>query len=139
MQAKEHIIMRKGKITVQQAIALGQKASVVSAYTDIWHGPWERLLYKKESILRGSKWVSKMGAPLVRVRKFESSPGLWVFDSAPSGHVFMIWSDGYKKRPWKGTSYEVIANSDHMDTLVPAFEALVAVLESYRTGGTDEA
>ena len=139
MQEQECITMRKGKITVKQAVTLGRKASVVSAYTDIWHGPWERLLYTKESILWGSKWVSKLGAPMVRVRKFESSPGLWVFDSAPSGHVFLVWSDGYKKHPWKGTSYEVIANPDHMDALVPAFEALVAVLESYRTGGVDEA
>jgi hypothetical protein len=139
MQEKEHITMRKGEITEKQAIALGRKASVVSAYTDIWHGPWERMIYAKESILRGSKWVSKLGAPMARVRQLESSPGLWVFDSAPSGHVFLIWSDGYKKHPWKGTFYEVIANPDRMDALVPAFEALVAVLEGYRTGETDEA
>ena len=43
----------------------------------------------------------------------------WIFDSAPSGNVFLIWSDGYKKHPWKGTFYEVIANPDHMDVRIP--------------------
>lgn len=138
MQKQEHVTMRKGKITVKQAIALGQKASPVSNYADIRNGPWHRLLFARESILHGSKWIQKIGAPLVRVREFESSPGLWVFDSAPSGHVFLVWSDGYKKNPWKGTSYEVIINSKHMDALVPAFEALVTVLEKYRTGGSGE-
>ncbi len=126
----ERIVKLTQKLTREKAEALWNKSVPVTAFAEIRKGPWRDLLRQDSGIL-WTNWVKNLGSPLLRVRDFESTPGLWLFRSDPSGHVFLIWSDGYKKHPWKGTSYEVVVNPDRMDTLAEAFAALVAVLEQY--------
>lgn len=52
--------------------------------------------------------ISSWPEPLVRLRNFESSPGLWIIDDDKSGTIFLVFSDMYKKHPSRGTSYEAI-------------------------------
>lgn len=46
------------------------------------------------------------GKPNSILRQCESSPGIWVYDFDSSVTIYMF-SDGYKKYPYKGTNFEV--------------------------------
>jgi len=72
-----------------------------------------------------SRVVQKLGKPNVIMPEFESSPGLWVLDDELTGIRWMIWSDGYKKNPWKGTKFEVIVPKAKIDELAGAFHRLI--------------
>ncbi len=132
------ITQRTGKFTVAQAKELGESSSpiinflyrltdkadtdkiaaVIHASITGGHPHW----------LTSSMSVKGLGEPLVRVREYESSPGLWVFDDAQSKITFLIWSDGYKVKPWKGTSIEVLATGAQLAMLADAFQRLDARL-----------
>lgn len=134
---------RDGRMTIAQAEELGAEASSLLNY---WQRN-EKLAQLMQAALReptelwrhGSRAVRGLGAPLVRMRGYEATPGLWVFDDAPSGIVFLVWSDGYKKHPWKGTSYEAIASAVQEAALPEAYTRLMAYLRSKLPDpGTDE-
>lgn len=121
-------------MTIAQAEELGGRASSLLNY---WQRS-EQLAELMQSALRepaelwrhSSRAVRGLGAPLVRMRGYEATPGLWVFDDSPSGIVFLVWSDGYKKHPWKGTSYEAIASTQQEAELPAAYSRLMDHLRS---------
>lgn len=129
------IVQRTGRMTVKAAIELGGDADRVINHCISSPGlqeTYDTALVGRiaEFSFNGSAAVRGLGEPLVRVREFESSPGLWVFDDASSGVVFLIWSDGYKTKPWKGTSYEVVASPAKLPLLAPAFQRLLDFVEA---------
>jgi len=67
-----------------------------------------------------------LGKPNVIVRDLESAPGLWVFDDEPTGLLFLVWSDCWKKHPWKGTSFEVVDSTRKYHKADEAFRRLVS-------------
>lgn len=56
--------------------------------------------------LHSSSAVKDLGSPNVTMMQYESRPGAWVFDHS-TGIVLVIFSDGHRKNPSKGTSYEI--------------------------------
>lgn len=148
------ITQRAGKLTVAQAKALGSDSSPIINFVYRLHKLQEKnaggaglppattsrfvrlTVNGILAVLEGrpgdphpfwlisSQVVKGLGEPLVRVREFESSPGLWAFDDAQSKITFLIWSDGYKAKPWKGTSIEAIASSDQLPLLEAALSRL---------------
>lgn len=88
-----------------------------------------RLKFNKDMIeLVGSDIVKPLGKPSVILRQYESSPGIWVFDDTDSGMAFIVCSDGYKKNPWKGTSYYVIGVDGREGQLEDAFNRMTGFL-----------
>lgn len=130
------IIRRHDKITQKEAEALGSEATSIvnllrhdKKLADVY----QHILDDYESRWFSSKVVIDLGEPLVKMRKYESSPGLWIFDDTETNITFLIWSDGYKKKPWKGTSYEVIASDDKLNNVGLSFERLIDNLKLLRS------
>ena len=61
--------------------------------------------------------VEKFDKPLIIVREYESSPGLWMFEDTDTKVIFLLWSDSWKKHPWKGTRYDVIVDHSNINLL----------------------
>lgn len=140
------IVQRTGKLTVAQAKGLGERASTIINFVyrlEKLEGPGSSAVAQGHpstnglyAVLQGqpgdihpfwlssSQTVKGLGEPLVRVREFESSPGLWVFDDAQSKITFLIWSDGHKAKPWRGTSIEAICTDKQLPELVAAVNRL---------------
>ena len=57
--------------------------------------------------IHGREAVRNLRKPNVTMVGYESRPGAWVFDHNPTGIVLVIFSDGHRKNPHKGTSYEL--------------------------------
>lgn len=57
--------------------------------------------------LHGRKAVRHLSKPNVTMMGYENRPGAWVFDHEPTGIVLVMFSDGHRKDPYKGTSYEL--------------------------------
>lgn len=76
--------------------------------------------------------LTKLGPPLVRVRDFESTPGIWIIKDIRSTVEFFIWSDEYKVHPWKGTSIEVYCKeADKGPTLEDAWKRFAQYLNHH--------
>lgn len=60
----------------------------------------------------GKGFKELLGLPLVRM-DYESSPGVWIFEG-DCVHV-VVFSDIYKKNPWKGTSFELVISDAATD------------------------
>lgn len=58
-------------------------------------------------LLSSSSAIKNLGSPDVIMRGYESSPGAWMFLHQPTNSYLTVFSDGYKKHPSKGTSYEL--------------------------------
>lgn len=125
------IVQRTGKFTRKEAISLGRNSTNVSnlIYNDEQlFKVWVPLTEKTGFRFYSSDVVRRLGKPLVTLPPFESSPGIWVLDDEETGIIFLIWSDGWKKNPRKGTSYEVICNDDNKKFIAPAFQRMVEFL-----------
>lgn len=66
--------------------------------------------------------VEKLGTPLIIVREYESSPGLWILKDKEFNITYLIWSDSWKKNPEKGTSVEIIINPENFKDLEKSSE-----------------
>jgi hypothetical protein len=58
-------------------------------------------------LLNSSSAIRNLGSPDVIMRGYESSPGAWMFLHQPTSSYLTVFSDGYKKHPSKGTSFEL--------------------------------
>lgn len=120
------ITQRTGKWTTQQAVALGAESTplinLVESHPDLMDVLHDAAVNFR---MHDTRAVKGLGEPLVRVKQFESSPGLWALDDEDSGVIFLIWSDGYKKKPWKGTSVEIVAKPEQRKGLGLAYLRLV--------------
>lgn len=63
------------------------------------------------------------GKPNSELRTLESSPGVWVFDFS-NGVTILMFSDGFRKNHFKGTSYEVVLNKSKDNDILEALEVL---------------
>ena len=129
------IKQRTGKITRKDAIELGKKSDTLINFCrnnnklqKIMSSTFEDP--KLVHLFHSSNIIKNLGQPLVTMPQYESSPGLWVFDDEPTGIVFLIWSDGHHKNPWKGTKYEAIVNPSQVKVLDEAFQRLIDYLSS---------
>lgn len=127
------IKLREGEITVKDAYHLGEYSEPIMNLAvqmdDKERTLFHNLFFNDDTLLLpGSDAVKNIGKPNVIVRDFESSPGLWVLDDEETEITFLIWSDGYKKQPWKGTSYEAILKDGDASHLYKAFERLIDYL-----------
>ncbi len=122
------LVQRTGRLTRKEAEALGEGAQPLMNLGTRVPGVYDvlqrHLLRRDDFSLHGAEACTHLGAPLVRMPAYESTPGLWVFDDTASGIVFLLWSDGYKKHPWKGTSYETRAVPEQLEQLPAAIERL---------------
>ncbi len=127
-RSRDGLIERTQRMTRVAARALGEDASPLMNLSAQVPGVQavlqKNLLRRDDFSLHGSDACRHLGPPLVRMPDYESSPGLWVFDDTRSGIVFLLWSDGYKKHPWKGTSYETLARPEQFGQLPAAIERL---------------
>ncbi len=137
----EGIQMRTGKLTGKAAVALATEALRLVGLTET-RDLFGDLFLSAETgafnpLLDAQKLVKALPPPLVRLRQFESTPGLWVFDDTLTGIIFLMWSDEYKVHPWKGTSYEVLLKTgQHVqvrDAAVRFFRYLRKALETSAT------
>lgn len=129
----DRFVQRIGSWSIAQALELGELASSVLNFGNTEPAVRElcmRIASDPELLtgLYAGAAVHALGAPLVRFRDLESSPGLWVIDDNATSIVFLLWSDGYKARPWKGTYYEAIVPAGRQGDLANAFEQLGATL-----------
>lgn len=118
------IVRREDKVTQAQLEAL-QGALVINrafdglpeldAIVEITMSGW----------LGASEIIAGEGKPNVIVRDYESSPGAWIFDDTDTGIAFVVWSDGWKKHPWKGSSIEYVLGDAAEESLPEAFGRLV--------------
>jgi hypothetical protein len=113
-------------MTVAQAKSLGENAtSIPNLYQQGAVIAKALASFNSGGMWNGSvEMIKNLGAPLVRVREYESSPGLWVLDDTESGITFLIWSDGYKKNPWKGTTVEVLVTRNNIQHFPSAVNKL---------------
>lgn len=106
------VAFRDTKLTQKQALDLGSKSVRLDAFPEAQTYFHDLLMLSFTDAqfewFATASSIKNWPKPLVRVRSLESSPGLWLIDDNLSGIVFLVWSDGYKVHPWKGTSYEVI-------------------------------
>ncbi len=78
--------------------------------------------------LGSSKITGGLGTPNVILRSLESSPGVWWLKDQETSWEFLVFSDGWKKKPWKGSSIEVVSDTGDEQELHLAFARLVACL-----------
>ncbi len=65
------------------------------------------------------------GKPNNTLRELENSPGVWVFDFE-NGITIIMFSDGFRKNRYKGTSYEVVVRDNlNKDDVADALESLL--------------
>lgn len=144
------IVRRAGKMTKQEVIDLGtdpiinlmysyaQNSGVVSALKKLLPGQPMDPARKFEQLfgmimpgwLGASKITSGEGAPNAKFQEYEGYPGAWVYGDTETGITFVVWSDGWKKHPWKGSSIEWAPPQGSMfndvsDTLPFALERMV--------------
>ena len=121
-----------GKLTVAEAKKLGAEAETIINLA-VHDGALYKVIRKQfigANSLEGIFWASTkavktLGKPNVIVKDYESSPGLWVLDDELTGIRWMIWSDAWKKHPWKGTSYEVIVPKGKIEEVAGALCRLI--------------
>lgn len=59
-----------------------------------------------------------------QLKRYESSPSMWLFDDTETEHTFIVYSDCLNKNFWKGTSFEyVVARKPCL------YEAFVRLIE----------
>lgn len=127
------IVYRNNKITVKDAQRIASKAdSLINLYNfsstlGIVYGKLLNDLMDYE-IFNG-KAIKALGKPAAIIRAYESSPGLWLFDDTDTNITFLVWSDEYKKNPWKGTCYEAITTPENVNDVGEAFERLIDYLK----------
>jgi hypothetical protein len=141
------IQIRTGKLTGKEALKLGTGAVRLDGlpetrelFDDLMSILFDDLkiaspeMQTLDLLGDSQKLVRGLPPPLIRLREFESTPGLWVFDDAISGITFLMWSDGWKVHPWKGTSYEVVLKagqrSQVRDAAIRFFRYLRKALET---------
>lgn len=64
--------------------------------------------------LHGSEPGLVYGKPNNTLRECENSPGVWIFDFSNNVTILMF-SDGFRKNHYKGTSYEVVLDNNPKD------------------------
>lgn len=129
------IVQLTDKLTQRQAEDIGSKSDTLTNLSSINKNLYEffKEIYTSPELTKlisSSKAVKELGDPLVKMRGYESTPGLWMFDDIETGTRFLIWSDGYKKNPWKGTSVEAIVNTEQIKTIDVSFKRLVKFIGS---------
>lgn len=86
------------------------------------------LAQRFEAILVGWMGSSKItrgeGAPNVKMRGYESTPGVWLYLDEETGVRFAVFSDGWKKKPWKGSSIELVLGAASSVEVTGAIERL---------------
>ena len=117
------------KITQKQGNELGSNTKTVSSF---YHIPAIRKVMKKYIDAMASSRNERTEffrthKPNIIMRGYESTPGLWIFKDKASGIQFIVWSDLYKKHPWKGTSFEVTLPTNETE-LAEAFERLLTFI-----------
>jgi hypothetical protein len=125
------LIPRTGKMRVREAKLLAVQSQCIANFDD------PDLLKVRGDLMSDfhrycnmtNKIVGILGEPLVRVREYESSPGLWVLDDGDTGIVFLVWSDCYKKNAWKGTAIEAIVTDENTAQIADAYRRLSVLLE----------
>lgn len=127
------IVQRQGKITAEEADVIAGKADRIENFRQ--HDPRLREVLsgkRQEWPYRDihSTMIAKvLGKPMLIMREYESSPGLWLLDDTDTGITFLVWSDGYKKNPWKGTSYEAVFSRGHKKNISEAVERLFGYIK----------
>lgn len=76
-----------------------------------------------KSICASSGIVAPLGPEHIRTR-YEHSPGAWVYHHA-SGIDFVIFSDGWKKKPVRGTSIECVCSAKQLPLAVDALHDML--------------
>lgn len=108
------LTLRAGSLSREQALALDAQSVTLPSLFARRGTPsfWSSLdVFAAEA-------VAALGRPAAVVRDLEGSPGLWVLDHEPTGVVFLVWSDGHNKKPFRGTSYGAIAPGE-LESRVP--------------------
>ncbi len=82
-----------------------------------------------ENNMHGAEPGVIYGKPNSILRECENSPGVWVFDFSNNITLFMF-SDGFRKNHYKGTSYEVELKEDLNEKSV--VEALESFFEDFQ-------
>lgn len=120
------IILRKGKISEQEAYELAGKSDRVENFNNKSRSVYKSLVHDWDLYAEFKKDMLKaLGAPMVICRDFESEPGLWLADDEETGVTFMIFSDEHRKKAWKGTSFEAIAPDGKKGLIGEAFERFI--------------
>jgi hypothetical protein len=118
------IVRREGKVTIKAIEALDSDSIInmamrgspeLDAIFDLINPGW----------IGSSKITSGEGAPNVILQEYEASPGAWLYDETETGITFVVFSDGWKKDPWKGSSIECVLNGADVSQLHVALGALV--------------
>lgn len=149
------ITQRTEKMTDAEAEAMGMEANPIANYIYYEQERLGKIGRLKKSVFPDqnktikevsqsmvedfkSRWfssqvVKNLGDPLAKHKGLEHTAGLYVFDDTDSGITFLLWSDGYKKNPARGTSYEAIVPSGQEDQLGNAMDRLLAYLREAMT------
>ncbi len=112
------ITLRRGKITKEdiEATAASTEVLINLPYTFPNVNDWmlnfthvklaggSPLIYN----LHGDTVIKSFGVrPSCVIHDYDSSPGVWVVDDTETGIVWYVYSDLYRKKHFKGTSYEL--------------------------------
>ena len=110
------IVKMNNKLTKKKAIRLGESSESLincgnfnSRIHDVLGESYKNMM---DFSIHGADAIKNIGKPITTFRSFESTPGLWILDDTDTKIGFLIWSDGYKKKWWKGTSYEVVFSNE---------------------------
>lgn len=70
------------------------------------------------------------GKSNIEMRRYESAPGVWIFNDHQTGIVWFVWTDLHHKNAWKGTSFEVKVPEEVTDLeMVDALRRFLLVLQ----------
>jgi hypothetical protein len=80
--------------------------------------------------INSAEAIRNFGKPNVTMMDYENRPGAWVFDHEPTGIVLVVFSDGHRKDPYKGTSYELanIPNSISDADMLALYKDLITLI-----------
>jgi hypothetical protein len=129
------IIQHQGKLTIKNIERISGEGSVLSNfyYTDryptlrAWWARPRNILrealdhfsgqqmkdeFELNHRMHGREIAKLFGTPNCNMKGYESYPGAWVFYDTVSNVRWLVFSDGIRKNPFKGTSYEVTIPDD---------------------------
>lgn len=111
------IVRDETKMTVMGIKKLVTRADALVNYGWRYRGfKIEEILDRIEMLkIHSNDHIPGLGKPNLTVREWESNPGVWVYYDTQSTFIWMVISDGWKKKSYKGTNYEVIVPEGFLD------------------------
>jgi hypothetical protein len=119
---ESELTLKRGKISNTMLRALASTATRVENSLSL------RAALNAVDAATSGKMVTGLGEPNNANALGHRSMGVWIFEHS-SGITFLVFSDGLRKHPERGTSYEVINPTGNWDLAATLFKDLLLMMK----------